>query len=94
MKNDNAIIPALVTPPGESIQDELDARGWTQRQLARKMKRPVQAINEIIRGKRQITAETALELGEALGTSAEMWIGMEGRYRLFIARRQRHRRSA
>ncbi len=94
MKDDNSTIPALVTPPGEGIQVELEARGWTQRQLAKKMRRPVQAINEIIRGKRQITAETALELASALGTSAEMWIGMEARYRLFLARRQRHRRSA
>jgi HTH-type transcriptional regulator/antitoxin HigA len=94
MKNDNALIPAIVMPPGESIQEELSARGWTQRDLAKKMGRPVQAVNEIIRGKRQITAETALELSDVFGTSAEMWIGMEARYRLHLARRQRQRRSA
>jgi HTH-type transcriptional regulator/antitoxin HigA len=82
----------MVVPPGESIQEELAARGWTQRDLAKKMRRPPQAINEIIRGRRQITAETALELGHAFGTSAEMWIGMEARYRLHLARQTRKSR--
>jgi HTH-type transcriptional regulator/antitoxin HigA len=94
MRSHNTLIPALVTPPGESIQVELEARGWTQRELAKKMRRPVQAVNEIIRGKRQITAETALELADVFGTSAEMWIGMEGRYRLHLARQQKRRKSA
>jgi HTH-type transcriptional regulator/antitoxin HigA len=94
MRHDNSLIPAHVTPPGDSIQEELTARRWTQRDLAKKMRRPVQAVNEIIRAKRQITAETALELGEVFGTSAEMWIGMEGRYRLHLARQARQRKSA
>ena len=94
MRHDNSLIPALVVPPGESIQDELHARGWTQRELARKMRRPPQAINELVRGRRQITAETALELADVFGSSAEMWIGMEARYRLHLARQSRHRRSA
>jgi HTH-type transcriptional regulator/antitoxin HigA len=92
MRDHNTLIPAVVIPPGESIQEELAARGWTQRQLAQKMRRPVQAVNEVIRGKRQITAETALELASAFGTSAEMWLGLESRYRLHLARR--NRRSA
>jgi addiction module HigA family antidote len=94
MRNDNALVPAVVIPPGESIQEELSARNWTQRQLAQKMRRPVQAVNEIIRGKRQITAETALDLADAFGTSAEMWVGLEARYRLHVARQERRRRSA
>ena len=94
MRRDNVLTPAMVTPPGESIHEELSARGWSQRQLAQKMRRPVQAINEIIRGKRQITAATALELADAFGTSAEMWLGMESRYRLHLARTERRRRSA
>jgi HTH-type transcriptional regulator/antitoxin HigA len=89
MRNHNTLIPAVVIPPGESIQEELNARGWTQRQLAKKMRRPIQAVNEIIRGKRQITAETALGLASAFGTSAEMWLGLESRYRLHLARQTR-----
>ena len=94
MKNDNSLIPAMVISPGESIQEELEARGWTQRQLAKKMGRPVRAVSEIIRGKRAISGLLALDLAAAFGTSAEMWIGMEARYRLHLARQQRQRKSA
>jgi HTH-type transcriptional regulator/antitoxin HigA len=82
----------MVTRPGPSIQEELTARGWTQKQLANKTRRPLQAINEIIKGRRQITAATALTLAEAFGTSAELWLGLEMRYRLYLAR-QSHRRK-
>lgn len=61
--------PARGTPPGRILSRRLDARGWTQRDLAKIMGRPVQAINEIIQSKKQITPETALQLAEVFGTS-------------------------
>lgn len=92
MKNSMSLIPAMVPPPGESIQEELAARGWTQRQLAKKTGRPLQAINEIIRARRQITAPMALALAEAFGTSPELWLGLEMRYRLHLARQLKVRK--
>ena len=92
MKSHETIVPAMVFPPGDSIREELRARGWTQRVFAKRLGRPTQAVNEIIRGRRQITAETALALGESLGTSAELWMGLEGRYRLHLARNNRKRK--
>jgi HTH-type transcriptional regulator/antitoxin HigA len=68
--------------PGEILQEELDARGWTQADLAEIVDRPVQAINEIVAGKKAITPETALALAHALGTSPEYWLNLEGAYRL------------
>jgi len=79
------LIPARNVPPGAIIRKEIVARGWTQEDLARIMGRPVQAISEIISAKKQITPETALGLAAALGTSAEMWLDMEARYRLLLA---------
>lgn len=76
----------LAIPPGETLAEELETRGWSQSELARRMGRPVQAINEIIRGVKQITAETALQLGHVLGTSAELWMRLEGNYQLTRAR--------
>jgi len=67
------------------IRREIDARGWTQEDLARIMDRPVQVISEIVSGKKQITPETALGLAAAFGTSAEMWLQMEAKYRLRLA---------
>ena len=48
-------------------------------------------MSEIVNGKKQITAETALELAEAFGTSAEFWMNLEVGYRLDLARRRRRR---
>ncbi|HAZ64195.1 MAG TPA: hypothetical protein DCZ72_11390 [Armatimonadetes bacterium] len=71
--------------PGSIIRRELEARDWTQQQFADVMGRPLKSLNEIIAAKKQITAETAAELGHAFGISAERWLNMEGRYRLSLA---------
>lgn len=80
--------PADVSPPGEILLDELEARGWTQKDLADIMQRPVQTINEIVKGTKQITPETALQLAEAFETSAEFWLNLENNYRLYLARQE------
>jgi HTH-type transcriptional regulator/antitoxin HigA len=80
--------PAQAVSPGEIIKMELEERGWSQRDLAEIMGRPPQAISEIIRGAKQITPETALELAQAFGTSAEIWMNLEANYRLQRARRR------
>jgi HTH-type transcriptional regulator/antitoxin HigA len=74
--------PAEVFPPGDFIREELEARGWKQTDLARIMGRPVQAVNEIVNGKKRLTAETAKELGLAFGTGPEFWLNFENAYRL------------
>jgi len=80
--------PTRAGSPGEIIEMELAERGWSQRDLAEIMGRPPQAISEIIRGVKQITPETSLELAQAFGTSAEIWMNMETTYRLQLARRR------
>lgn len=82
-------IPAEVFPPGQFLREELETRGWTQADLAEFMGRPLRSINEIINGKKGITAETAIGLGTVFGTSAEYWINLESAYRLHIARGRR-----
>jgi HTH-type transcriptional regulator/antitoxin HigA len=78
----NTRTPAEVFPPGEFIRDELEARGWTQDDLAQIMGRPQTAINLIINDKRGISPETATELGGAFGTSPEFWLNLDSAYRL------------
>jgi addiction module HigA family antidote len=77
--------PARLVSPGIILRRELDARGWTQRDLAGILGRPAQAISEIVQGSKRITAETALELSAALGTSAEVWLQLDAGYRLRMA---------
>ncbi len=75
-------IPAEVFPPGEFIRDELEARGWTQADLAEVLGRPAKTISEILLGKKAITPETAKGLGEAFGVDPQFWMNLEGAYRL------------
>jgi addiction module HigA family antidote len=57
------------------------------------MGRPAQVVNEIIRGKKQITAETALDLERALGISAGFWVRLQADYDLVKARLASERKS-
>jgi HTH-type transcriptional regulator / antitoxin HigA len=71
-----------VFAPGDYIREELEARGWSQLDLAEILGRPPQAVNEIIAGKRAITPDTANALADAFGTSAQLWMNLEGSYQL------------
>lgn len=76
----------LPIPPGEVLQEEIEALGMKQTQLAAALGRPVQVVNQIIRGKKAITQETALELERVLGIGAHVWAGLESAYRMTLAR--------
>lgn len=84
-----ALRPFRPVKPGEILQEELEAREWTQADLAEILGRPVQAINEIIAGKKAITPDTALALSQALGTSPEYWLNLESAYRLDLLHERR-----
>lgn len=76
-------MPAEVFPPGEYLADELETRGWSQADFAEIISRPVQFVSEIINGKKEITAESATQIAAALGTSAESWLSLQARFRLW-----------
>lgn len=78
-------IPAEVFPPGEFIREEIEARGWTQEDLAEILGRPLRLVSEITTGKRGITPETAKGLGEAFGTSAQFWMNLASAYSLWLS---------
>ncbi len=77
-----ARVPAEVFPPGEFLREELDARSWSQQELADILDRPPRLISELIAGKRAITPETARGLAAAFGSSAEYWMNLESQYQL------------
>jgi HTH-type transcriptional regulator/antitoxin HigA len=70
-------------PAGEFLADELEARRWTQAEFAAVLDRPAQFVSEIISGKKEITRESASQIGAALGTSAEMWLSLQDKYFLW-----------
>ncbi len=57
--------PARPTAPGQIIKQEIEARGWSQKDLAAILGRPEQMVSEVVNGIKQITPETALELAQA-----------------------------
>ncbi|MEC5165639.1 HTH-type transcriptional regulator/antitoxin HigA [Flavobacterium sp. PL11] len=75
----------LISHPGETLIDTIEAKDISQAELASRMGRPVKTINEIIQGKTAITPETAIQLERVLGISAEFWIEREQNYRLELA---------
>src|SRR5687768_1646725 len=79
-------LPDWAVSPGEILLEALQDRGMTQSELARRMARPLKTINEIIKGKAAITAETAIQLERTLGISARFWTELETRFREHAAR--------
>ena len=69
--------------PGEILEEEfLAPLDITQHNLAIAIEVPPRRINEIVHGKRRITADTALRLGRFFGTSAQFWINLQTHYDL------------
>lgn len=81
--------PDYAVPPGETLLEVLDDRAMTQADLARRINRPAKTVNEIIKGKAALTAETALQLEAVLAVPATFWINREARYREALARQAR-----
>jgi addiction module HigA family antidote len=77
----------LPTHPGEVLEEEfLEALGITQVALAEHIGVSVQRVNELVRGKRGMTPDTAWLLAQAFGTSPEFWLNLQAAYDLARAR--------
>jgi addiction module HigA family antidote len=71
--------------PGEILNEEfLKPMGISQYRLAKDISVPPRRINEIVHGKRSITADTALRLGKFFGISAQFWLNLQTRYDLEV----------
>lgn len=71
--------------PGEHLAEFLDEFGVTQYRLAKAIYVPARRINEIVHGKRRITADTALRLARYFDTTAEFWLNLQMHYDLRLA---------
>ncbi|WP_306424508.1 HigA family addiction module antitoxin, partial [Methylobacterium oxalidis] len=75
------------TPPGEVLREDfLRPLGLSQDALAKAVAVPGTRISEITRGRRSVSAETALRLARYFGTSAEFWMGLQATYDLEMRR--------
>jgi addiction module HigA family antidote len=78
----------LAIHPGEHLQEELEALSMSAAGLARQIDVPANRISQILKGERDITADTAMRLGHFFGTSAQFWMNLQSIYDLRIAKNQ------
>src|SRR5271168_5261556 len=71
--------------PGEILGDELTEIGVTPAALAREIAVPPNRISQILRGRRNITGDTALRLGHWFGTTPRFWLNLQSSYDLRLA---------
>ena len=72
--------------PGEHLAEILEELGISQYRLAKTIGVAPRRINEIVHGRRSITADTALRIGRALGMTAEFWLNLQSMHDLDLAR--------
>jgi addiction module HigA family antidote len=87
-------MPKLLSPihPGEIIREEvLVPLDMSVNQLAKSLAIDTARLNEIVRGRRGITADTALRLARYLGISAEFWLKLQVHYELRVARQAKQK---
>lgn len=72
--------PLPVPHPGRHLAEIIEELGITQYRLAQAIHVPPRRINEIVQGKRAMTADTALRLGRALDMSPDFWMNLQSRY--------------
>ena len=75
-----------ITPGVVLLEEFLKPMGITQNQLAKDINVPANRVSQIIHGKREITADTALRLGKYFGIEPEFWLNLQVRYNMKIAR--------
>ena len=85
----------IATHPGQVLYHEfLEPMQLTQAGLARALRIPLNRVNELVRGKRGITPETALLLAAYFKNSAEFWMNLQTAHDLTLARSEMRRRRA
>ena len=88
MVTNQEIYSDLPLPPGEYLEEVIEALGMSKDELAKRMNRPAPKLSAIFKGAKAITPDTALQLEKVVGVPAHIWTGLEAEYRLTLARRQ------
>lgn len=74
-----------LSPPGDDIQEAIDSLSMSQKELAERMGKPKEKINDLIKGREPITMKTAIRLERVLGTPKSYWLNREQEYREQLA---------
>lgn len=79
-------MPSTPIHPGEILKDEMDALNLSAAELARAISVPANRISQIVAGKRNISADTALRLGKLLSTGPQFWLNLQMAYELDLTK--------
>ena len=79
-------MPHAPIHPGEILKDELDTLAMSAAELARAIKVPANRISQILAGRRNISADTALRLGAFFSTGPQFWLNLQTAYELDLAK--------
>lgn len=77
MTNNDVVNTELLPTPGGVLEDYLDELGISRKQFGKLIGHQTTAISQIIEGKRRISAEMAIKLAKALGTTPDLWMNMQ-----------------
>lgn len=88
----NEYRPDVVTPPGETLQETIEALGMTKAELAARIGKTPKTVGEIIKHGAPVTPSTAMELEKVLGIPSSFWNNRERRYRESLARQEERKR--
>jgi addiction module HigA family antidote len=80
------IMPSTPIHPGEILKDEIEALNLSAAELARAAGVPANRISQIVSGKRNISADTALRLGKLFSTGPQFWLNLQMAYELDLAK--------
>lgn len=86
MEKRNEILPYVAMPAGHTLLREIKERGYSQKEFAEKLGMEKSNFNSLLKGKRGISPEIALQLENILGISANFWMELQMRYELSLAR--------
>lgn len=86
--------PDWASPPGDTILDLLEERGWTQQQLADRLGFSLKHVNQLIKGKVPLSEDAAVRLRNVLGASVGFWLTREAQYRERVALLDAAKRNA
>ena len=92
-KSGTKIVTDITLHPGEVLHDEIVARSIKQKDLAKKIKILAPHLNDLLKGKRHISARIALKLEVELGIEADYWLRLQMAYDLAIARKEMQMKS-
>lgn len=81
MSSDLEIARQILSPPGDTLQETLDEIGMSQVELAERMGRPKEKINDMIKAREPLSTPTAFQLEKVLGLPASFWLNREKEYR-------------